>query len=189
MSDFCEVISTLSLEEQMDAWLEDEFWPWYTKKYGDENFAGFILDPAEGDLLRGKNTWDFSQDGVYSDRTKDLLENVRGKAKFSLRTRLDSSEAQANPGLICPGDFPYGGFVYRYRGISGGGSGLKEESDVFCIKRIIDAYLEIRATAFREVQDIVELARATEGVDVGAWKFFNGNPKDILEWIETLPAA
>ncbi len=142
----------MNLQSRMQAWFSASFYfEVLRRKYGDGcMIAGAILDSTlQHDWQDPLANMAVCLQHGTEERIggpEGLLANVQGKLHFCLRTRLNSSEARLRPDLLEPGDFPYEGAGF-YRGYAGGVSGLSEEQDWWVFCRMVDEYIEFRASA------------------------------------------
>ena len=157
-------------------WVRNVFTPRFKAVHPNDEFAGFIVEPSSrfnpyktslSTVLMYSTTDDI-------DTYMDLLQNVRHKGQFSLRTGMDSSMARGNTHLVLPGDFVYDGFLF-YRGLPTGGSGVRKEFDVVYVREIADEYIRLRAGVVAEVVKVIEWACENWPGDIGGWKYLEGD--------------
>lgn len=162
-------------------WVRNVFTPRFKAVHPNDEFAGFIVEPSSR-----FNPYKTSLSAVlmYSttddiDTYMDLLQNVRHKGQFSLRTGMDSSMARGNTHLVLPGDFVYDGFLF-YRGLPTGGSGVRKEFDVVYVREIADEYIRLRSAVVDEVISLIDWAWDNWDGELGAWKYLNGTQEQLV---------
>jgi hypothetical protein len=143
----------VNVKQQLIDWIEGEFAAELVAKYGEGNTDFFVMVAPAGSMsyLLSYLADDLDALLVYGHGDPELMQgdegleaNVTHKMCFVARTGLPSSEACIRPDLVEPGDFPWEG-AGVYRGYFGGVSGLKEESDWWVFRRIVDKLIELRA--------------------------------------------
>lgn len=184
----------ININTLLDKWMAKVFTPNFKSMHADEEFAGFIIEPG---IKFDPVTTPMSEVLIFStsydyDVYMGLLQNVRHKACYSLRTGIDSSTALSNLHLVVPGDFVYDGFVC-HRGIKAGGSGVRKEFDVVYVREIVDKYIELRTAVVAEVLDLIKWVKEnrdklpvrpdTEG-DIASWKYLDGSLELLDIWRE-----
>lgn len=101
-----------------------------------------------------------------------LVANIEGKLRFSLRTSLNSAEAERRPDLLLPGDFPWEG-AGEHRNYKGGASGVSQEGDWRTFCDVVDAMIALKTTIAKEALKLQRRAK-DPGVDP-SWRYMEGS--------------
>ncbi len=164
------------IDAMLQAWFGEIFVPELRHKYGnDTEVAALVLvdtpwlsPEVQLEKMEARHLL-LSSDNERVTGDEGLLENVRRKLSFVLRTEMPSSFARQRPDLVEPGDFPWAG-AGTYKGYTGGVSGLNEESDWWAYERIIDQLIKLRAEA-------AQAAIAASKERVEGWRYLEGEGK------------
>ena len=154
-----------NLKATVTVWWSEEFAKVLDEKYGVQSVAAVILRPWVRHDWRSPESAESVLVELWHgpECEDDLRANAYHKLRFALRTGLDSSQADRNPHLLEPGDFPNDGAAF-HKGFVGAASGLPGESDVWVVQQVIDKLVSVRG-------DVGEAAIRASRRGQPGWKY------------------